>query len=356
MIYQIEPFFEKSTLNNLKKYIFSGSWFTEHKQTTRFEKKFSKFLRTKQSVMFPNGTLTMSSILNCLGIKRGDEVLVSNYTMVATANVAKMFGGKTVLVDIDKENLCMDPIDVKKKITTKTKFCIYTSINGRAGQIDEVMKICKKNNIKFIEDAAHSIGSYYKGKHLGTFGIAGSFSFSMPKLITTGQGGAVVSSNNKLIKKLRKFKDFGRKKSGIDVHDSLGYNYKITDMQSVLAYGQLKNINNRIKKKRMIYDLYYESLKNNKSLIVYKRKKNETPWSFDVYSKKIKKIKSELKKKKINTRDVYPPLNKQKIYRDIKGLSVSNFFCTHGLWLPSSINLNRNQIIKICNLINKSIK
>ena len=355
MIHQIEPYFEKKTLKNLKNYIFSGAWFTEHIQTRKLEKKFSKFLNVKDTVIFPNGTLTMSSVLHCLEIKQRDEVLVSNYTMVATANVAQMFGGKTILVDINPDNLCMDPVDLESKITKKSKFVIYTSMNGRAGYIEEIKRICKKNKLFLIEDAAHSIGSRYKKKHLGTFGIAGSFSFSMPKLITTGQGGAVVSNNISLLKKLRKFKDFGRKKSGNDIHDTLGYNYKVTDMQSVLAIGQLQNINNRIKKKRMIYDTYYKELSKNKLFIVFPRKKDETPWSFDLYTIKSKKIKKLLIKKKILTRDVYPPLNSQKIYKHIKGLKTSNFFCKNGIWLPSSLHLKKKDIINICKIISKEI-
>ena len=106
----------------------------------------------------------------------------------------------------------------------------------------------------------------------------------------------------------------------------------------------------------MIYDTYFENLKNNSSIIIFKRNINETPWSFDIYSKKIKKIKNYLKKNKILTRYVYPPLNKQKIYSNTKGLKTSNFYCSHGLWLPTSLNLTKNKIIKICKLINYSSK
>ena len=356
MIYHIEPTFNKGTINNLKKYISSGGWFTEHKQTKNFERLYSKFLNSKDVILFPNGTLTMSSILTCLGIKNRDEVLVSNYTMVATANAPLLAGGKVNLVDISSDNLCMDPIYLKKKITKKTKFVIYTSINGRSGYIEEIKKICIKNKIYLIEDAAHSIGSYFKKKHLGTFGIAGSFSFSMPKLITMGQGGAITTNNKVLAKKLRKFKDFGRTRNGIDIHNSIGYNFKVTDMQAVLGIGQLLEINKRAKKKKLIYDTYYNLLKDNKSLKVFKRNKDETPWSFDLYSAKKNKIKKYLKKYKIFTRDVYPPLNSQKIYKHIKNLKVSNDFCRRGIWLPSSLNLKISEIKKICNLINKISK
>lgn len=356
MIYQTKPYFEKETIKNVKKYLDSGKWITEHKETQKFEKKFSRFVKSKDCITFPNGTLTMSSILDCLDIQSGDEVLVSNYTMIATANAPRLVNGKTVLVDISRENLCMCPQDLKKKITRRSKFCIYTSINGRIGHINEIEKICKKNNILLIEDAAHSIGSFLSNKHAGNFGIAGSFSFSMPKLITMGQGGAVVTSSSKLAKKLRYYKDFGRNKPGNDIHNYFGYNFKITDLQSILALGQLKNINHRIKAKRKIYELYFNLLKDNKKIKIFSPNKNETNWSVDIYLNKSLDLYKKLKSKRIISRFVYPPINSQKIYKNQKGLPVSNTFCKNGLWLPTSIDLKENEIKKICTIINDYIK
>lgn len=353
MINQINPFFEKETISYLKKYLDSGAWITEHNETKKFESLFSKFVKSRHCITFPNGTLTMTAMLDCLGIKIGDEVLVSNYTMIATANAVRFLKARPVLVDISKENLCMCSIDLEKKITKKTKFCIYTSINGRIGDIEKIKKICKKRDIILLEDAAHSIGSFYKKKHAGTFGLAGSFSFSMPKLITMGQGGAVVTDNSNLAKKLRLYKDFGRRKPGNDIHDKLGYNFKITDMQSALAIGQVKNIKKRIAKKKKIFSLYYKELKNNKKLTILKPNKHETNWSFDIYLKNCGKLKKFLENKKIKTRFVYPPISSQKIYNKEKGKFInSNFFCKNGLWLPSSLDINFKDIKRICNLIN----
>jgi perosamine synthetase len=330
VIYQIKPTFEKSTIKNVKKYLDSKKWITEHIETKKFEKEFSKYTKAKYCVTFPNGTLTMSSILSCLDIKEKDEVLVSNYTMIATANVASFVGAKLVLVDISTENLCMCPMDLKKRITKNSKYLIYTSINGRLGYIDEIKKICKKNKIIFLEDAAHSIGSFKNGRHSGTFGLAGSFSFSMPKLITMGQGGAVVTNNKILARKLRFYKDFGRKRAGEDIHSYLGYNFKITDIQSVLALGQLNNIKNRVKIKKRIYRSYYNYLHKNKNIKIFPPKKEETVWSTDIYLKNPKTLQRKLNKVGIRTRLVYPAINSQKIYKNFKGLKNSNYFCNRG--------------------------
>ena len=162
MIYQIKPVIGKKEKNNLINYIKKDNWITEHTVTESFEKNFSKFTNSKHCICFPNGTITMSSILDCLDLKKDEEVLVSNYTMVATANVAKFVGLKVRLVDISDKDLCMSPDDLIKKINKKTKVVIYTQMNGRVGQIDKIKKICQKKKLFLIEDAAHAIGSYKK--------------------------------------------------------------------------------------------------------------------------------------------------------------------------------------------------
>tara|TARA_B100001093_G_C26834433_1_gene1017671 strand:+ start:884 stop:1957 length:1074 start_codon:yes stop_codon:yes gene_type:complete len=357
VIYQIKPVIGNSAKKNIIKYIKGNNWLTEYKKTAEFEKKFAKFTNSKYCIAFPNGTLTMYAILECLNLKKNSEVLVSNYTMVATANIVKMSGLKLKLVDISDKDLCMCPIDLKKKITNKTKVVIYTPMNGRVGQINEIKKICRKKGIYLVEDAAHAIGSYNNSKHVGSAGIAASFSFSMPKLITMGQGGAIITNNSKLAKKLRLFKNFGRLVDGVDIHNHIGYNFKITDLQSILATSQLLDIKKRMVSKKVIFQRYYRNLVNNKKIKLFRIKNNETPWSVDIYIKNRNKVKKILKQKKILTRNVYPPLNSQKIYKSFKSkyLKVSNNYCKNGLWLPSSLDLKLSQIDKICKILNKII-
>ena len=356
MIYQIKPVIGKQAKRNIVKYIKSDNWITEYKNTSLFENKFAKFTNSKHCIAFPNGTLTMYAILKCLNLDKNSEVLVSNYTMIATANVVKMAGLKLKLVDITEKDLCMCPKDLLRKITKKTRAVIYTQMNGRIGQINQISKICKEKKIYLIEDSAHGIGSFNNKKHIGNAGIASSFSFSMPKLITMGQGGAIITNNKNLAKKLRLFKNFGRKKDGVDIHNHIGYNFKITDLQSILAYSQLLDIKKRIKIKKKIFNRYLNKLKDNKKIKMIPMKTFETPWSVDVYFKSLNKIKKLLNKKKIFTRNVYPPLNSQIIYKSYKGLPVSNYYCKIGLWLPSSLDIKMKDIDKICKILNKNVK
>ena len=350
-INQIEPVISLSDKHAINKYLKSGGWITENKISKKFEKNFSKLVGTKYSILHPNGTLTLLSIMMALGLKKNDEVILPSYTMVATANAVILAGAKPILCDISDENLCLDPNKLINKINKNTKAVIYVTLNGRSGFITQIQKICKKKKLHLIEDCAHSIGSYFNKKHHGTFGIASSFSLSMPKLITTGQGGFVVTNNKTLANRVNEIKNFGRRSDGNDIYFSIGYNFKFTDLQSSLGISQLKNIKHRIKKKRQIFNLYYKDLKKIKEIKMFEFKKNETPWFIDIYLKNPKKLQKYLKNFNITTRLVYPSLNSLKIFKMRGKCENSKYYCNRGLWLPSSINLKEQDIKFIVNKI-----
>ena len=343
-INQIEPSITSKDKSAISKYLNSNGWITENKVSKKFEVEFSKLVKSKYSIVYPNGTLTILSILLALGIKKNDEVIVPNYTMVATANAVKLAGGKPVLCDIENKNLCLDPSQLLLKINKKTKAVIYVTLNGRSGFIDKIKKICNQKKIFLLEDSAHSIGSYYKDKHHGTFGIASSFSLSMPKLITTGQGGFVVTNNKRLAERINEIKNFGRRSDGNDIYFSTGYNFKFTDIQAALGLSQLRNIKHRIKKKKQIFKTYYDELSKIGGIQMFKFKKNETPWFCDIYINNPKELQEYLKSFNIMSRLVYPPLNSLKILKTKGDFKNSIYYCNKGIWLPSSINLSKKEI------------
>lgn len=352
VINQIEPLFFKSDRAGLKKYINSNAWFTEHKINQEFETTFAKLIKTKYAVTFPNGTITLFAILKALEVKTSDTILVPSYTMVATANIVKLAGAKLDFVDICSKNLCMCPKSLEIKLKRKKiKVVIYVTLNGRSGNLYDIKKLCKKHNVSLIEDSAHSIGSYFKSKHHGTFGLASSFSFSMPKIITTGQGGMVCTNNLKIYKKLRLIKNFGRKFSGEDKYESVGYNFKFTDLQAQLGISQLKTLKFRIKKKKEIFKLYFKYLKNIKDIKIIHFRKEETPWFVDIYLSQRENLYRYLSQNGVKCRKVYPSLNKLKFFKNKTNCKVSEYYCSRGLWLPSSIQLKVRQIKKICDLI-----
>lgn len=351
---QIEPLIGQEEAEAMQDYLSSGAWLTEFKKTEEFENQISKFTGSKYCVATNNGTVSLILALLVVGIGKEDEVIVPNLTMIATPNSAKLIGANPVLVDVEKETLCMDLDKARKAITIKTKCLMYVSFNGRTNDINKVKKLCKENNLVFIEDAAQSLGSFYENKHLGTFGDMGSLSFSPPKIITTGQGGAILTDDEKKYKKLKKLKNFGRAGGGNDIHESIGYNFKFTDMQAVIGIEQMKKLPDRINRKKEMFKRYYDNLREiNKIEFIQTNLKQTSPWFMDIFVEDPIKLADYLKQNNIGSRPIYPPINSQKAY-NLKGdFPVTDNYANRGLWLPSSLKLIDEEIDFICNKIKK---
>lgn len=358
LIPQMEPWIGSEEQKEVSLYMKSGGWLTEFKKTFEFEEMIAKFVGSKHACVVNNGTVSLFIALKALGIDNGDEVIVPDLTMIASANAVILAGAKPVLVDVNDKNLCLDLRLTAKALTKKTKALMYVSLDGRSGSMDEVIAFCKKHNLYLIEDAAQSLGSRWQGKHLGTFGDIGSFSFSTQKVITTGQGGALVTDNNSLIKKIRLIKDFGRIQSGVDQHIALGYNFKFTDLQAVIGIEQMKKLKRRVKRKKQIYNLYRKTLLPIKQVQFIPTDLNQTaPWFIDVLVEKKEKLIKYLRDNQIGTRPIYPPIHTQAPYNRWKELKNSHQFSVaenislKGLWIPSSSSLSDHNIIFICKTI-----
>lgn len=354
-IFQMEPSFDEKEAKALYNYVKSGNWLTEYTYTEDLEKIIATFVKTKYASLLPNGTITLITALIALDLKLGDEILIPNLTMIASPNSASLLGIKPIFVDVEKESLCLDLKFASKKITKKTKALMHVSFNGRSGNMKEVKKFCRENKLILIEDAAQSLGSKWNNKFLGTFGTLGSYSFSVPKIISTGQGGALVTNNKYLYEKIEKIKDFGRVKSGIDIHTNIGWNFKFTDLQAIVGIEQFKKLNKRIRRKKEMYLRYCKNLKDIKEIEFIKTDITQTaPWFIDIYINQRDKLISFLDQKGIETRVIYPAINSQKIYEEksaAKNYPVSYNYAKRGLWLPSSVFLNNEQIDYICNEI-----
>jgi len=350
-INQIEPWIDENEVNHMTEYLRSGGWLTEFKETAEFERMIAEYTGSRFCCVVSNGTVSLAIALWAAGIGEGDEVLVPNFTMIATPNAVKLVGAVPVLVDVEPRTLCMDLNCARKAITTKTKAIVLVSLNGRAPDMRAYQDFCKEYNLFFLEDAAQSLGSFQNGGHIGTFGDVGSFSFSSPKIITTGQGGALITNNEILFKKIKKIKDFGREGGGTDWHDIMGFNFKFTDIQAVIGIEQMKKLSVRVQRKKQIYQLYVSELSEIKSLEFIPTSGETAPWFVDIYTENPLKLLNFLKEHQVGARQVYPPINHQKVYADGRKYPVSERYCYLGLWLPSSSFLTDDQVLHICKLI-----
>ena len=351
----MEPWFDNQEKEALNKYMGEGGWVTEFKKTFEFQDLIKKFTGAKHCFVVNNGTISLSLMAMASGIKAGDEVLVPNYTMVATPNSLKMFGAEPKFIDVNPDTLCISLNEIKKNFSSKTKGVFLMNANGRyPSDIEEIISFCKQNNLIILEDSAQALGSFYPdGIHQGRKGIAGSFSFSAPKIISTGQGGAIITDDDKVAHNVSRLKDFGRSGGGNDIHEMIGFNFKFTDIQAVIGIVQMGKLEWRMKRMKEIYRIYKNNLSNLTQVNFFDQDlKNTTPWFIDVKVEKRDGLMSYLKQNKIGSRIMYPPLNKQEAYNIDEDHIVSNEIGVKGLWLPSSSKLTNDQIDYVCEQIN----
>jgi len=357
-INQVEPWYGQEEKRAILEYLDSGGWIMEFKKTRELEEMICEYTGAKYCSIVTNGTVSLFVALKALGIGPGDEVIVPDYTMIATPNAVVLAGAKPVLVDIDPGTMCIDVDLAIMALSPKTKAVFHVSINGRAGEIQKLKELCKKKGVALIEDAAQSLGSCLGKQHLGTLGEIGSLSFSVPKIITTGQGGAILTNNESLYKKVCAIKDFGRTKGGIDIHDEMGWNFKFTDLQAVFGIEQMKKLSLRVEKKKHIYGLYKSLLKDTSDVSFLKTNLEEVaPWFMDIFVSDPGRLKEHLKSKNIGSRTIYPPVHSQKVFSSQKGdFKNTKDMCNRGLWLPSSSFLEDKDIERVCNEIRNYFK
>ena len=351
----MEPSFDDNERLALDEYMKSGGWVTEFKKTREFEEKIAQYVGTDFCSVMSNGTVSLTVALLACGITRDDEVIVPDYTMVATPNSVELIGAKAVFVDIDSETLCMDFDKMKAAITDKTKAVILVSINGRYPKdLLAFVDFCKEKGLYLIEDAAQSLGSKFNGKHLGTFGDVGSFSFSAPKIITTGQGGALVTNDAELYDKIKKIRDFGRASGGSDHYLVKGWNFKFTDIQAVIGIEQMKKLPERVERKKQMGKLYDEYLIGIPGITqLCNNYDNTTPWFFDILCEKREALMLHLREKGIGTRPFYPALHSEPAYGYPGSYPNAEMVAKKGLWLPSSCKLRDEQIEYVCSCIRR---
>ena len=271
-----KPSFNNKEYELLKKTLDSG-WVTEGKRVQLLEKKFCSFQKTKFSLATNSCTSSLLISLKVLGIKQNDEVIIPAFGWPTTANVVEFLGAKAVFVDINKDDLNIDTEQIKKKINKKTKAIITVHLFGLASNIDEILRISKKYNLKIIEDAACAIGTKYKKKLVGNFGDFGCFSFHPRKLITTGEGGMLTFKDSNLFNLARGLINHGMQKVTIDPSEEVGpwtrddfsfpgINLKMSDVAGAIGVIQFSKLKSIIKKRVNQAQFYIDLLEKNKYL------------------------------------------------------------------------------------------
>lgn len=260
------PVYKPSLTGNEKKYVnecLESTWISSKgKFISLFEQEFAKYIGVKQAATVCNGTVALHLALITLGIGPDDEVIVPTLTYIAAVNAIAYTGAIPVFVDSVYDTWQMDPIDVKRKITQRTKAVLAVHLYGHPCDLDELNKVCVENTLFLIEDCAEAFGSKYKGKYVGGFGDISTFSFFGNKTITTGEGGMVVTNNETLHDRAVHYKGQGLAKHRQYWHDVIGYNYRMTNICAALGLAQLEQADEFIERKKAIASFYRDELKD----------------------------------------------------------------------------------------------
>lgn len=339
--------------NELKYLIdaFISTWISSRgSYITEFEKEFSKFCECKYSIAVSNGTAALHLALIALGIKTGDEVIIPDLTFAATINSVLYTGAKPVIVDIDSTCWGIDPLQIEKAITSKTKALIVVHLYGQPCQMDKIMKIAKKHKLFVIEDCAEAHGATYAGRKVGSIGDIGCFSFYGNKVITTGEGGMCTTNSKKLADKIKILRDHGMSIKRKYWHDVVGYNYRMTNLQAAIGLAQLERVKTILINRRKIEDKYRKALKGVKGIEFQadnldKRKKITWLVSALVNAEERDSLLIRLKNKKVDTRPFFYPLGDMEIYKQyVFSNAISKEISARGLNFPTNSNVDKETI------------
>ena len=314
----------------------------------KFEEELAKYVETSSAAALSSGTAAIHMALKALDVKKGDIIFCQSLTFSATANPIIYQNATPVFIDSERETWNMDPKALEKAFEKypNPKAVIVVHLYGNPAKLDEILEICNKHNVPLIEDAAESLGAIYKGKQTGTFGKYGIYSFNGNKIITTSGGGMIISNDEEKIQKIRFWATQARDKARYYQHSEIGYNYRMSNVVAGIGRGQLKVLDERIKKKTEIYNNYKEEFKNINEIEMIPFLNNTIPnhWLSVITLKENSKVTplniiETLEKENIETRPVWKPMHLQPIFENydyiqVEEKSVSEDLFNRGVCLP----------------------
>lgn len=350
-----EPNFKGNELRYVTDCI-NSNWISSiGKYVSQFEEVFAHFCSTSYAVATCNGTTALHLALLSLGIGEGDEIIVPDLTFVATANAVAYTGATPVFVDVDRQTWNIDASKIQEKITERTKAIIVVHLYGLPCDMDAIENVVKPYNLKIIEDAAEAHGAEYKGKRVGSIGDIGVFSFYGNKIVTTGEGGMITTSNHKLAEDIKMLRDHAMSRTRRYWHDTLGYNYRITNIQAAIGVAQMEQVDSFVGAKRRNADYYKAFLRGTNGLTLPMESDGckHVYWMYSVliedsFGVSRDEVMVRLREQGIDTRPFFYPLHQLPMYRRDNGYPVANELSRKGINLPSSTALTEREIRRVC--------
>lgn len=334
----------------------NGWYKTYDKHIKQLEKTFADYVGAKYAIATYCGTHALHLAVIALNLQPGDEVIVTDQSFIATAHAISYVGAKSVFVDINPDTLCIDPEQIKKAITPKTKAIMLVHFAGFCADMDEVMKIAEENNIAVIEDACQAVGVKYRDKFCGTIGDVGVFSFQGSKIAVGGEGGMLVTNNEALYQRAKHYGTFCRNDDITYLwSDDIGYNYRMANVTAALILAQVERIDELIAKKKQIFDWYYERLhdcKQIKLLVPQEECTSNYAYVVGYLLDETHITRDELLEKmladNVFMRPGYPSMSLMPGYERRFEVDNSDRYFKKGLVFPTALNLTEEDIDYVC--------
>ncbi len=333
-----------------------------------FEQKFAARIGRRFGIAISNGTAALEIAVRALNLGPGDEVILPTFTIISCASAVVKEGAIPVVVDADPVTWNMDVAQLAEKITTQTRAIMPVHIYGLPVDMDPVIELARRYNLKIIEDAAEAHGQTYRGKPCGTFGDLSIFSFYPNKLITTGEGGMLLTDDEALAERCRSLRNLCFQPQRRFIHEELGWNYRMTNLQAALGLAQLEQWNSFIQRKRKMGRIYTELLTGVEGIQLPLEKADHADniyWVFGlVVDEKIgsaKTIMDRLAQHQIGTRPFFYPMHQQPVFQKMglfSGLScpVAERIAEQGFYLPSGLGLTEEQIVYVADCLKEVLK
>lgn len=363
MIPMMEPWLDHQEIDRVMHCLKTGWISSQGAYIPEFEKAFSGFCQTRYGVATSNGTTALHLALLTLGIGPGDEVIVPALSFIASANVVVYTGARPVFADVDEETWTLNPSLLRPLITERTRAIIPVHLYGHPTDMEPILKLAREYRLWVVEDAAEAHGAEYQGHKVGSLGDLGCFSFYGNKIISTGEGGMLVTDNEEWVEKARLLRDHGMSKERKYWHPIVGYNFRMTNIQAAIGLGQMTKITSLIEQKRKIADYYTEKLKKTSGIILPSEKKwaRSVFWLYSLFlkpegNKNRDDLIAELARADVETRPVFYPIPSMPPYQGQGNYPVTERISKGGISLPSGFNLTHAQQDQVIELIQKFLK
>ena len=345
--------------------VLNSSILSQGEKIKTFEEMFCKYTGQKHSIAVNSGTSALHLAVKTLGLNEGDEIITSPFSFIASANCILMEKLKPVFVDIERDTFNIDPDKIEEKITDKTRAILAVHIFGLPADMDKINEIAKKHSLQVIEDACESLGTEFNGKRVGSGNNTSIFAFYPNKQITTGEGGMIVTSDDKIAELCRSLRNQGRNiKGDWLVYERMGYNYRMSELNATLGVAQMERLDEILNKRNKISELYESKLKNLSEVKTISVPEN-TKISWFVYIIKVNekirdKLMSYLESKGIQTRPYFPPIHFEPFYKEM-GYKEGDFPITEEvskqtMALPFHNNLSEEEIDYVVEAISDFFK